>query len=102
MRDSQIHTMQAINARRSGMLLDRFVYLDTRQRALETVMFGLTLWSRIKLLFYPGDLKEIVDRVHIGLWNEEDKKRKDVVAKAKEEAAKPKLTIVGANGQVHG
>jgi hypothetical protein len=98
MRETEFRTMQAINARRSGLLFDQFMFLETRQRSFESVMGCLTIWDRIKLLIWPGDFKRVVDRVHMNILNDEKSKRDESVKKAKEEANKPKLAIVGANG----
>jgi hypothetical protein len=98
MREAEFRAMQSVNAKRSGLLLDQFMFLETRQRALEAVLCGLTLWCRFKLLVWPDDFKEIVDRTHLVFLKEEWARRDAAVEKVKQESRKPKLTIVGANG----
>ena len=92
--------MQQANAKRSGLLLTQFMFLETRQRAMEQAIYSLPFLSRIWMFFFPADMKEVVDRIHMDLWRQEQEKVKKADEKVKEEMSKPKLTIVGANGHV--
>jgi hypothetical protein len=101
MRDDSIFRMQAVNVRRDALILDQWMFLETRQRAIESVLCSLRIRDRIILLFRPSEFKDIVDKVHLALLNDAKVKRDSAVSKAKEESTKPKLTIVKANGFSH-
>lgn len=102
MRESEIRIMQQQNAARSGLILSQFQFLKTRQQAFEMVFKASSLFDRVLWLFRPFSFVEAVDAVHLSLLKEEKARVDAAVEKAKEESRKPKLTIVGANGAIHG
>ncbi len=98
MRDGQVYAMQEANARRSGLILGQFTFLETRQRAFEIVCKSSTLWKRLRFFWNPQYFMDDVDAVQMILLEDSKKKMAAASEKAKEDAAKPKLTIVGASG----
>lgn len=100
MRDGQIFAMQEASARRSGLLLGQFSFLETRQRAFEIVCKSSTFRQRLAYFFSPASFIEAVDALQLTLLEQERAKMVAAQEKAKEKAMKPKLTIVGVNGHV--
>ena len=92
MRDSQAYQMHEANARRIGLLLRQFEFIQTRQEAFERVINVSGFLDRLRWMMWPSDFWKVVDAVQINLLN--DRKRKMAEA-----AAKPKIEVVqGANG----
>lgn len=91
MREAEIRAAQAASAKRSALLFSQWEFLETRQRAFESVLKVSRLSDRIKWLVNPKVLIDHVDKVQLALLDEGKRKMEEAMAK-------PKLTIVGANG----
>lgn len=102
MRESEFRIFQARNARREMLVLNQYEFIESRQRALELVLGGLSIWDRIAMLMGRKSLKEAVDEAHIRLFREVQAEREEMVKRAKEEARKPKIIVPGTNGVNHG
>lgn len=96
MRDTKIYEMRDQEAKRLAMLYRQVQFIQTRIDAYEKVLS--TTGSVFKAFLNRSWLKYEVDRVQVELLKEHDEMIKASVEKAKEEAKKPKLSIVGANG----
>jgi len=97
MRDDQIYTMNQRRAQTEAALYRQLAFLNTRMEAFEQVFFSpKAMW---RSLWDKKWLKAEVDRVHLDLLQKHDAKVKVAAEKAKAEAMKPKLTIVGPNGR---
>lgn len=101
MREAEFRFMQARNAKREMVLLNQWEFLESRQRALEIVIGGLSIWNRIAILMGRKSLKEAVDAAHLVLLREAQAAREEMEKKVKEEASKPKLIVPKANGLAH-
>ena len=101
MRESEFRFIQAQNAKRELALLNQWEFLESRQRALELVLIGLSIWDRIMILIGRKSFKEAVDAVHLGLLRESQAAREEMAKKAKEESMKPKLIVPNGNGVAH-
>ena len=86
MRDGEIIRREQKTKAKLQLLYQQFEFIETRQRALETVMQA-RLGSDV-------DLKKLVDDEHMKLVQQA---RMQMEAMVKEQR-KPKLTIVGAEG----
>lgn len=93
--------MQARNAKREMLVLNQWEFLETRQRALEIVLSGLSIWDRIAILMGRKSLKEAIDAVHLVLYKAAQKEREEMTKKAKGEARKPRLIVPNGNGGIH-
>jgi len=93
MREAEIRAQHFANAKRNALLFSQFEFLNTRGIAFEALIKSSTLWQRIRWFLNPGSFLSSVDAVQARIMAEEQKKRKEA-------EAKPKLTIVGANGNV--
>jgi len=100
-RESEVRMMNARNAKREMLVLNQWEFLETRQRALELVLGGLSIWDRIAILMGRKSLKEAIDAVHLVLYKAAQKEREEMTKKAKEEARKPKLIVPNGNGAIH-
>ena len=87
MRDGAVYAMQEAIARRSGLILGQFSFLETRQRAFEIVCKSSTLRQRLAYLWRPAAFIDAVDALQIQLLEAE----KEKMEKAR---AKPSLTVV--------
>lgn len=83
------------------LVLNQWEFLESRQRALELVLEGQTIWDRIAILMGRKSLKEAVDAAHLVLFKASQEARKELTKKAKEEARKPKLIVPNGNGAIH-
>lgn len=92
MRDGQIMQMQAVGAQRDALILGQFQFLQTRQQAMERVLQVSSLMDRLRWLWDPSLLKEVVDAVQIELLKRE---------KAELEAAMKKKKIEVVGGLAH-
>lgn len=97
MRDSY-RGLQDRAARRDSLLFRQFQFIETRQRALENVLFHMSFWDRVRTLFDGGYLKKKVDDKHFALLSEAQSVMQEKVQKVKEEMARPKILIPGVNG----
>lgn len=102
MREGEFRLLQARNAKREMLVLNQWEFLETRQRALESVLGGLNLLDRILMLVGFKMLKEEVDRVHMEMLREAERVREEMVRKVKEDARKPKLIIPNREGVNNG
>ena len=102
MRESELRLLMGRNAQREALLMDQFEFIESRQRALETVLEGRSIWDRISILMGLKSLKEAVDAAHLVLLAQIQKRLAELVAKAKEAERKPKLLIPSGNGVNHG
>lgn len=101
-RESEVRMMNARNARREMLIIKQWEFLESRQRALESVLGGLNLLDRILMLVGFKMLKEEVDRVHMEMLREAERVREEMVRKVKEDARKPKLIIPNREGVNNG
>lgn len=101
MREGEFRLLQARNAKREMLVLNQWEFLETRQRALELVLGGLSIWDRIAILMGRKSLKEAIDAVHLVLYKAAQKEREEMTKKAKEAARKPKLIVPNGNGAIH-
>ncbi len=100
MREGEFRLLQARNAKRELLVLNQWEFLESRQRALELVLGGLSIWDRIAILMGRKSLKEAVDAAHLVLFKASQEAREEMTKKAKEEARKPKLLVpAGVNGR---
>lgn len=100
MREGEFRLLQARNAKRELLVLNQWEFLESRQRALELVLGGLSIWDRIAILMGRKSLKEAVDAAHLVLFKASQEAREEMTQKAKEEARKPKLLVpAGVNGR---
>lgn len=93
MRDNQIIERQYNDAKRISMIYRQMVFIDTRLQAMESVFKKLSWWERVFLS--PADLFQRIDKIHLEVMRLHDEQLKQA---NEEQKAKPKLTIVGANG----
>lgn len=97
MRDDQIIQRQHNDAKRITMIYRQMVFIDTRMQAIESVLKKLSWIDRIFMssqeLFYR------IDKIHLEVMRLHDEQLKEANEAQK---AKPKLTLVGANGEIHG
>lgn len=89
MRETETYRLQAASAKRASLLLGQFEFLQTRQEAFERVISVSKWYDRVKWIFRPDALLAIVDAVQINLMNQHK-------AALAEQAAKPKIDVVGA------
>ena len=101
MREAEFRFMQARKAKREMLVLNQWEFLESRQRASELVLGGLSIWDRIAILMGRKSLKEAVDAAHLVLFKESQAAREEMTKKAKEEARKPKLIVPNGNGAIH-
>ena len=114
MREGEFRLLQARNAKREMLVLNQWEFLESRQRALELVLEGQSIWDRIAILMGRKSLKEAVDAAHLVLFKASQEARKEMTKKAKEEASKeavdtphlvllkkPKLIVPNGNGAIH-
>ena len=101
MREGEFRLLQARNAKREMLVLNQWEFLESRQRALELVLGGLSIWDRIAILMGRKSLKEAVDAAHLVLFKVARESREELTKKAKEEARKPKLIVPNGNGAIH-
>lgn len=91
--------MYDMNQRRAAnevLLYKQFQFLNTRMEAYETVLTSRS--TMLKAILNPKWLAREVNLRQALLMKAHDDAMREVAKKQKEEAAKPKLTIVGANG----
>lgn len=100
MREFEVRAMHEADARRMSLILRQFEFMKTRFDAYETVLSSRK--AMFRALWNPAWLRRAVDAVQATYLNMIDEQRKAAAEKVKEEASKPKLTIVGANGLKHG
>lgn len=98
MRESEIRLVMGRNAKREALLMDQFEFIESRQRAVEQVLEGQSIWDRIAILMGLKSLKEAVDAAHLVLLREAQLRRAEMVEKAKEAERKSKLIIPSVNG----
>lgn len=101
MREGEFRLLQARNAKREMLVLNQWEFLETRQRALEMVLGGLSIWDRLAILMGRKSLKEAVDAAHLVLFKAAQEEREEMTKKAKEAASKPKLIVPNGNGAIH-
>jgi hypothetical protein len=92
MRDGELYSKFEALQHRSAMAYRQMVFLDTRMQAMEAV-FMTAAW--FDLIFKRQRLLAAVDTLHIKLMQQHDDERKMQVQ------AKPKITLVNANGVIH-
>jgi len=88
MRDSEIRIKQEISRRNERLLYRQFEFLETRNRAAESVLLEAAWHQRLAWLFFPKGIgpvpgiKDIVDAVQRALLVESDEqRRKALIAK---------------------
>lgn len=91
MRDGQIYKMQENEQQRFALLYRQVNFLNMRMEAYETVLKASNVIDRIKWLFKPVAMEQAVDLTMQALLRQHDQEVRERAAKAKEEAAKPKL-----------
>lgn len=96
MRDGQIFEIQKQEAKRLAMVYRQLQFLDARIAAYETVLSST--WNTLKAIFNRSWLMKQVEIEQLKILREHDQAIRESIEKAKEEKAKPKLTIVGSNG----
>lgn len=101
MREGEFRLLQARNAKMEMLVLNQWEFLEMRQRALELVLGGLSIWDRIAILMGQKSLKEAIDAVHLVLYKAAQKEREEMTRKAKVEARKPRLIVPNGNGGIH-
>ena len=101
MREGEFRLLQARNAKREMLVLNQWEFLESRQRALELVLEGLSIWDRIAILMGRKSLKEAIDAAHLVLFKAAQEEREEMTKKAKESARKPKLIVPNGNGAIH-
>ena len=108
MREGEFRLLQARNAKREMLVLNQWEFLESRQRALELVLEGQSIWDRLAILMGRKSLKEAVDAAHLVLFKASQEARQELTKKAKEEsrltllqARKPKLIVPNGNGAIH-
>ena len=102
MRDGQIISMQQVNARRDALILRQWEFLETRQRAFESVVRNAGFWAKVRYFFNTPSFLNKVDSVQMALLQEAKRMADAAAQRVREQGQKPRLTIVGANGQVNG
>jgi hypothetical protein len=88
-REREQYAIAAAARKRELLLLRQFQFLQLRQEAMERAEVCSTLWIRLKWLVNPALRIATVDATHRALIDKEN-------AEAKQEAAKPKIQVVGA------
>jgi hypothetical protein len=96
-RDDQILQRQQNDAKRISMIYRQMVFIDTRFQAMESVFKKLTWFERV--FGSSKDIMQKVDKLHLEVLKLHDEQLK---AANEEQKSKPKLTLVGANGALHG
>lgn len=91
MRDGQIYKMQENEQQRFALLYRQVNFLNIRMEAYETVLKASTVTDRIKWLFKPAVMESVVNFKMLALLRQHDEEARERAAKAKEEAAKPKI-----------
>ncbi len=100
MREGEFRLLQARSAKREMLVLNQWEFLESRQRALELVLGGLSIWDRLAILMGRKSLKEAVDAAHLVLFKESQAAREEMTKKAKEDERKPKFIVpLGVNGR---
>lgn len=97
-RDGNIYKMNELNDKKVATLYRQIMFMQTRMQAFEIVFAEIRLIELFKMAFNRKLFLSKVDQVQTMLIQEHDKAAKESIEKKKEESAKPKLTIVGANG----
>ena len=92
MREYEIRSMPAANAKRNALMLSQWEFMNTRMMAFENVLKSSGFWNRVIYFLRPLAFLDAVDALNMALL--EEGKRK-----AQEAATKPRLTVVGANGK---
>lgn len=95
MRDNQILERQMNDAKRITMIYRQMVFIDTRLQAMESVFKKLSWFERIFL--NQEALFQRIDKLHFEVMRAHDEQLKQA---NEEQKAKPKLTIVAANGAI--
>jgi len=93
MRDNQIIERQYNDAKRITMIYKQMVFIDTRLQAMESVLKKMSWFERGFLS--PEALFQRIDKIHLEVMRMHDEQLKEANEAQK---AKPKLTLVGANG----
>jgi len=96
MRDDQIID---IRKRLNGDILllhNQLVWLRTRQEAYES--FYHDRKTKILGFLFPDWAAGAIDKIHLGLMNKYNQEMKEMADKIREDAKKPKIKIIGANG----
>lgn len=96
MRDESIFEMQKQQARRVAIIYRQLQFLDSRMLAYEKVLSST--WNKLRALFSRKWMMAQVEKEQLEILRIHDEQIKEASEKAQEEKAKPKLTIVGANG----
>lgn len=58
MREGEFRLLQARNAKRDMLVLNQWEFLESRQRALELVLGGLSIWDRLSFSWAENRLKK--------------------------------------------
>lgn len=96
MREETILQMNKNRANNEALLYRQFEFLETRMRAFELALATHPFIAVLR----PKAFKRIVNELHRAYLIEADEKMAESVKRIKEEKAKPKLTLIGANGLV--
>lgn len=82
--------MHEAEIRRAALLFQQFEFLNTRLAAYEAVLSSRK--AMFRAMWNPGWLKRAVDTIQAALIGQANEQRK-------QQASKPRLTVVGANGR---
>lgn len=95
MRESQIFDMNQRRAENEVKLYKMATFCNMRMESFETVLKSSTLRDRLSWLINPSKLIKRVNTAHLEAMKAHDEAARKSAAEVK---AKPKLTLVGANG----
>jgi hypothetical protein len=98
MRDGQVYEMNHRRAQNEAVLYKQIHFLASRMETFENVIRGSSLIDRIRWVSNPFRFIVAVDMAHLRLMKKHEQLAREDAEKAKEQAQKPKITIVGANG----
>jgi hypothetical protein len=95
MREAEFRAQRQADMNRVALIIRQLEFVQLRMEAFESVIAEVA-----KPMFEkdPEWLKNRLDVKHLELLNKAAEEARVMAEKAKEEARKPKLTIVGANG----
>ena len=91
MRDAVIMSMQKENSKLNFLMFRQFQFLETRLRAFEFAFTESTFKLRLIWLFRPKMFKALVDKVHLEILRQEQKKAEESSAKTKNGIIKPTI-----------
>lgn len=96
MRDDKIIDMNQRRAHNEAILAEQLSFINARMEAYETLLSSR--WAIVRAIIRPKWLANAVNVIQAALMKAHADEMRKIREKKKEEAAKPKLTIVGPNG----